>query len=238
MPFHPRGAEERFERGVAKGREEPEGVGVERRFQLQAAVGHLDVMVVVGGHRSIGLRAHLFQLDLDADRLPVLLGQLVQGRIAKLDGIDQIDDQWFAIGSQPEAVGPFLKPDLIQKRVGCVRIILDVFGEPLGLGERYGPVDGHALGRLAQAETQSLVDLIPVQRQRHGAVPARVGEQLSQDGVFMSGVEYIGAAIAGALGHLDIVVALILILLEERQAANLQCLGLILDLAVDDLQLE
>ena len=35
-----------------------------------------------------------------------------------------------------------------------------------------------------------------------------------------------------------IVVALILILLEERQAANLQRLRLILDLAVDDLQFE
>ena len=54
----------------------------------------------------------------------------------------------------------------------------------------------------------------------------------------MSSVEYIGTAIAGAFGHLDIVVALVLILLEERQAADLQRLGLILDLAVDNLQLE
>ncbi len=54
----------------------------------------------------------------------------------------------------------------------------------------------------------------------------------------MRRVEDIGAAIASARRHLDIVVALILILLEERQAGKKQCLGLILDLAVENLQLE
>src|SRR5262245_49239597 len=54
----------------------------------------------------------------------------------------------------------------------------------------------------------------------------------------MGGVECIGGSITGTLSHLNIVVALILILLEEWQAANLKCLRLILDLAVDDLKLE
>ena len=54
----------------------------------------------------------------------------------------------------------------------------------------------------------------------------------------MRSVEDVGASITSACGHLDVIIALILILLEERQAADLQGLSLILDLAVDDLQLE
>ena len=92
-------------------------------------------MVVVGRHRSIGFRADFSQLDPHANRLPVLLGQLVQRGIAPLDGIEQVDLQWLSIRPRAEAVGSLHKPDLIQKRVGSVRIILDVFGVPVRIGE-------------------------------------------------------------------------------------------------------
>jgi hypothetical protein len=59
----------------------------------------------------------------------------MQRGVTPLDGIDQIDLQGLAVGSRPEAVGSFLKPDLIQKRVGGIRIIFDVFGVPLRLGK-------------------------------------------------------------------------------------------------------
>ena len=59
VPFDPWSTEEWFERAIAEGREESEGIGVQRRFSYRAARGHLDIMVVVGCHRSIGFRAHL-----------------------------------------------------------------------------------------------------------------------------------------------------------------------------------
>src|SRR5262245_4064372 len=98
MPFSPRTSEQRFKRGIPKGRKEPEGIRVERRLGLSATIGHLDVMVITGSHGPIRLGADFLQLDLNAYGLPIFLRQLMQRRVTPLDSIDQMDDEWLAIG--------------------------------------------------------------------------------------------------------------------------------------------
>ena len=77
----------------------------------------------------------------------------MQGGVAKLNGIEKVDDQWLSVGPRSEAVSSFFETHLVQNCIGLVRIILDILREPLRLGKRDGPVYGCPLCGLAQIET-------------------------------------------------------------------------------------
>ena len=65
---------------------------------------------------------------------------------------------------------------LVEQAAGLLRVVLGPQPLPLRLVEAGGGMDG-GLGRPAQAQEVHLVQLVAVQRQRHGAAEAHVVEQ-------------------------------------------------------------
>ena len=182
----------------------------------------------------------LFERQLHADIGHILLHQLANAAPGTKDWrVVEDDAERLAVRLEAHTVGVhFAKAHLVQQRIGQVRVVLK---GALGLGFiiEGGGGERRRLAGLAQAEVDSLNDFIAIHRMRHGKAEALVIEDLVHNRVRMAEIEgEDGIAGFAILPEQDLVVADLLILLEEREVFHEDMAVLHVDIAGHSAQVE
>ena len=201
------------------------------RADRDLAVVRVDGLVegVLGGHLEIG--AH-------PDLLPVRDHQLDDRCTLHLARGDHFDGQHIAVGPQPPlAVAVPAQTHLVQEPVRFIEVAGRVRGGPFFLVVRHGRRH-RVLARHGFAEVDRVVDVVAVYGQRQGPAEANVRQDLGQHRI--GAIRQVGPdgrfGRVRARGEADLVLALRLLLQEQRVVLERQLAIVPVHVAGDDLE--